>query len=324
MVQAQTIKHMNIVITDGFTLNPGDQSWAVIEALGSITYYDRSSPSEVPERCAKAEVIITNKTPISAVTISSATNLKLIAVTATGYNIVDVAAAQARGVVVCNVPGYGTDSVAQHTWALLLELSNQVGLHAQSVRAGEWVQSADWCYLKSPIVELAGKTLGIVGFGRIGQQVAAVGRAFGMRVIFHNRSVLSGTVGEQRSLSQVFAESDVISLHCPLTADNQGFVNTTLLGAMKPSAFLLNTARGQLINEQDLADALNGGVLAGAGLDVLSTEPPAANNPLLGAKNCILTPHTAWISYEARRRVMAVTGQNIKAFAEGTPQNVVS
>lgn len=318
------MKYMNIVITDGFTLNPGDQSWAVIEALGSITYYDRSSPSEVPERCAKAEVIITNKTPISAVTISSATNLKLIAVTATGYNIVDVAAAQARGVVVCNVPGYGTDSVAQHTWALLLELSNQVGLHAQSVRAGEWVQSADWCYLKSPIVELAGKTLGIVGFGRIGQQVAAVGRAFGMRVIFHNRSVLSGTVGEQRSLSQVFAESDVISLHCPLTADNQGFVNATLLGTMKPSAFLLNTARGQLINEQDLADALNGGVLAGAGLDVLSTEPPAANNPLLGAKNCILTPHTAWISYEARRRVMAVTGQNIKAFAEGTPQNVVS
>lgn len=318
------MKYMNIVITDGFTMNPGDQSWAVIEALGSITYYDRSSPSEVPERCAKAEVIITNKTPISAVTISSATNLKLIAVTATGYNIVDVAAAQARGVVVCNVPGYGTDSVAQHTWALLLELSNQVGLHAQSVRAGEWVQSADWCYLKSPIVELAGKTLGIVGFGRIGQQVAAVGRAFGMRVIFHNRSVLSGTVGEQRSLSQVFAESDVISLHCPLTADNQGFVNATLLGTMKPSAFLLNTARGQLINEQDLADALNGGVLAGAGLDVLSTEPPAANNPLLGAKNCILTPHTAWISYEARRRVMAVTGQNIKAFAEGTPQNVVS
>lgn len=315
---------MNIVITDGFTLNPGDQSWAVIEALGSITYYDRSSSSEVPERCAKAEVIITNKTPISAATISSATNLKLIAVTATGYNIVDVAAAQARGVVVCNVPGYGTDSVAQHTWSLLLELSNQVGLHAQSVRAGEWVESADWCYLKSPIVELAGKTLGIVGFGRIGQQVAAVGRAFGMRVIFHNRSVLSGTVGEQRSLSEVFAESDVISLHCPLTADNQGFVNATLLGTMKPSAFLLNTARGQLINEQDLADALNGGVLAGAGLDVLSTEPPAANNPLLRAKNCILTPHTAWISYEARRRVMAVTGQNIKAFAEGTPQNVVS
>jgi glycerate dehydrogenase len=315
---------MNIVITDGFTLNPGDQSWAVIEALGSITYYDRSSPSEVPERCAKAEVIITNKTPISAATISSATNLKLIAVTATGYNIVDVAAAQARGVVVCNVPGYGTDSVAQHTWSLLLELSNQVGLHAQSVRVGEWVESADWCYLKSPIVELAGKTLGIVGFGRIGQQVAAVGRAFGMRVIFHNRSVLTGTVGEQRSLSEVFAESDVISLHCPLTADNQGFVNATLLGTMKPSAFLLNTARGQLINEQDLADALNGGVLAGAGLDVLSTEPPAANNPLLEAKNCILTPHTAWISYEARRRVMAVTGQNIKAFAEGTPQNVVS
>jgi glycerate dehydrogenase len=324
MVQAQTIKHMNIVITDGFTLNPGDQSWAVIEALGSVTYYDRSSSSEVPERCAKAEVIITNKTPISAATISSATNLKLIAVTATGYNIVDVAAAQARGVVVCNVPGYGTDSVAQHTWSLLLELSNQVGLHAQSVRAGEWVESADWCYLKSPIVELAGKTLGIVGFGRIGQQVAAVGRAFGMRVIFHNRSVLSGTVGEQRSLSEVFAESDVISLHCPLTVDNQGFVNAILLGTMKPSAFLLNTARGQLINEQDLADALNGGVLAGAGLDVLSTEPPAANNPLLGAKNCILTPHTAWISYEARRRVMAVTGQNIKAFAEGTPQNVVS
>lgn len=315
---------IKIVITDGFTLNPGDQSWAALEALGQVSYYDRTAPHEVLNRCLGAEVVVTNKTPLAAATIAQLPDLRLVAVTATGYNIVDIHAAREQGIMVCNVPGYGTDSVAQHTWALLLELSNRVGLHTQSVASGEWLRSADWCYLKSPIVELAGKTLGIVGFGRIGQQVAAVGKAFGMRIVYANRSELSSSLGQQRSLDEVFVESDVVSLHCPLTPHNAGFVNTQLLSTMKPSAFLLNTARGQLINEQDLAEALNQGLLAGAGLDVLSVEPPTADNPLLRARNCLITPHNAWISFEARQRIMNTTAQNIRAFLDGSPQNLVS
>ncbi|MFN8357957.1 MAG: D-2-hydroxyacid dehydrogenase [Spirosomataceae bacterium] len=315
---------MKIVILDGYTLNPGDLSWQGIEALGEVVYYDRTPTTLIAERCQGATVVLTNKAPLSAEVISQLPDLKLISVLATGYNIVDITAAKNHQVTVCNVPGYGTDSVAQHTWALILELCNRVGLHANSVQAGEWVRSPDWCYVKSPIMELAHKTLGIVGFGSIGRQVAAVGKAFGMKIIFHNRSVIACDWAEAVSLETVFATSDIVSLHCPVTPDNQQFVNATLLKQMKPTAFLINTARGQLIHEQDLADVLSTQVIAGAGLDVLSVEPPPAHHPLLAAPNCVLTPHNAWISKEARQRIMQMTVDNIQAFVNQQPIHVVS
>ena len=314
---------MQIVITVGYTLNPGDLSWNPFEKLGELKYYDRSPATEVAERCREATVIITNKTPITADTINSAPYLKLIAVTATGYNIVDVNAARDKGVLVCNVPEYGTNSVAQHTFALLLELVNHAGKHEQSVRKGEWFQSPDWSYAKAPIIELSGKTIGIIGFGRIGQKVAEIAKAFGMKVIFYNkgkRSLLASAV----TLEDLFIQSDVVSLHCPLNEDNYCFINTQLLSLMKPTAFLLNTSRGQLINEQDLAAALKHNVLAAAALDVLSGEPPDSANPLIGLDNCVITPHNAWISFEARKRLMQTTLDNILGALTGKPVNVVN
>ncbi len=314
---------MQIVITDGYTLNPGDLNWNAFEDLGEVKYYDRTSPDEVAERCREANVIITNKTPITKETIQAAPGLKLIAVSATGYNVIDTAAAKENGIPVCNVPIYSTDSVAQHSFALLLELTNHVGRHAQSVSEGEWQRSIDWCYVKSPITEISGKTIGIVGFGRIGQNVATIAKAFGMKVVFYNKGKQS-EMATSVSLEELFATSDFISLHCPLKEDNYEFVNKTLLSKMKPSAFLINTSRGQLINEQDLADALKQNVLAGAALDVLSKEPPREGNPLIGLSNCIITPHIAWISFEARQRLMQLTFENVKAALEGHPQNVVN
>ena len=314
---------MQIVITDGYTLNPGDLSWEAFEKLGELKYYDRTSATEIAGRCREANVIITNKTPITSDTINNATNLKLIAVSATGYNIVDIVAAKVKGVPVCNVPEYSTDSVAQHTFALLLELTNHVGKHAQSVENGEWVRSADWSYVKAPIMELSGKTIGIIGFGRIGQKVAEIAKAFGMNVIIYNKgkqSLLAASV----TLQDLFTQSDMVSLHCPLKEDNYGFINGQLLSLMKPTAFLINTSRGQLINEQDLSDALLSKVLAAVALDVLSSEPPAANNPLHGLQNCIITPHNAWISFEARKRLMQTTLDNILAALSGKPVNVVN
>lgn len=314
---------MKIVITDGYTLNPGDLSWGGFDPLGTVIYYDRTSPTEVTERCRPANVIITNKTPISEETINAAPDLQLIAVTATGYNVVDVAAARRRGIPVCNVPEYGTDSVVQHAFALLLECSNQAGRHAESVREGEWQRSADWCYGKAPLIELKGKTLGLVGFGRIGQQMARIAQVFGMQVLYHSRSAKS-TLAKAVSLNTLFEESDFISLHCPLTPDNHSFINAKLLSLMKRTAFLINTARGQLIHEADLAAALKNGVLAGAALDVLATEPPLPGHPLIGLPNCLLTPHIAWMTGEARGRLMQMTVENVRLALAGTPQHVVN
>lgn len=314
---------MNIVVTDGHTLNPGDLSWAALEKLGRLTIYERTAVPDIVERCREANIILTNKVPLSAGTLSQLPHLQLIGVTATGYNIIDTAAAKQQGITVCNVPAYGTASVAQHTFALLLELTNQTGLHASSVAAGEWVQSKDFSYTKSPITELAGKTIGLVGLGNIAQQTARIAQAFDMRVVYYTPGKKQHPFAEWMPLPDLFAQSDVVSLHCPLTNSNAGFVNNSLLSTMKPTAVLINTARGQLINEAHLAAALNDHRIAGAALDVLSAEPPPAGNPLLTARNCIITPHIAWISLEARQRVMATTVANIEAFLNKQPQHVV-
>ena len=314
---------MKIIITDGYTLNPGDLSWAAFEKEASIEYHDRTQSIETVARTFGADIIITNKTIIDADVISTASHLKMIAVTATGYNNVDIEAAKKKGVVVCNVPGYGTQSVAQHTFALLLELTNSVGNNAISVNKGEWAAAKDWSYSVQSIVELSGKTIGIIGMGKIGKQVAAIANAFGMKVIY-----TGGRTGEtyckEVGMYDLFIQSDFVSLHCPLTASNNEFVNKELLGLMKPTAYLINTARGALINEKDLSQVLQQKKIAGAALDVLSAEPPAKSNPLIGLSNCIVTPHNAWISKEARQRIMNITLDNIKAFIKGKPQNVVN
>lgn len=316
---------MKIVVADGYALNPGDISWQGIAALGELAVYERTPAHLLVERCADADVILTNKTPLPKDALDKLPKLKLISVLATGYNIVDVAAAKQNNVIVCNVPGYAVVSVAQYTFALLLSLTNHIDLHNTSVKAGEWVTSKDFSYSKAPIIELAGKTFGIVGLGSIGGQVAAIAEAFGMKVIYNNRHKKEDAGNaEYVTMQQLFAGADVVSLHCPLQPENTGFVNSELLRLMKPAALLINTARGQLINEQHLADALNNNTIAGAALDVLSAEPPPAANPLLSAKNCIITPHLAWNTTEARLRVMHTTTQNIQAFREGKPQNVVN
>lgn len=314
---------MEIVITDGYTLNPGDLSWQAVDAMGTMQYYDRSIPVEIIDRCYNATIIVTNKTIIDAAIVNAATHLKMIAVTATGYNNVDIAAAKKKGVVVCNVPGYGTSSVAQHTFGLLLELTNHTGINAASVANGEWVSAKDWCYSVKPIIELKDKVLGIIGMGKIGRQVADIGTAFGMQVVYFGGREDTGAY-RQVNLYELFMQSDVVSLHCPQTSDNFAFVNKEILELMKPTALLINTARGTLINEKDLAQALQQHRIAGAALDVLGIEPPVKSNPLIGLSNCIITPHTAWMSLEARRRILNTTVENIQAFIDGKPQNVVN
>lgn len=314
---------MKIVITDGFTLNPGDLSWEKFETLGEVQYYDRTAHHEIRDRVKNADIIVTNKTPISAEVMQNCKSLKVIAVTATGYNVVDVAAAKAMKVLVCNVPEYGTHSVAQHAIALLLELANRIGLNDQSVQSGEWSSSVDWSYSKAPIVELKDKVLGIVGMGRIGNQTANIAEALGMKIIFFRGRPATNNA-KKVSLENLFMESDFISLHCPLRPDNEKFVNRELLTLMKPTAFLINTSRGQLIDEEALASALKAKSLAGATLDVLSKEPPPKDHPLIGLKNCIITPHTAWLSKEARSRILETSIENIKKALAGAPQNVVS
>jgi glycerate dehydrogenase len=311
-----------IVVTDGHTLNPGDLDWQPFSRFGELRVYDRTSPGQGVERCREASVIITNKTPIDKNIIEFSPRLKLIAVTATGYNIIDTEAARQRKINVCNVPGYGTASVAQHAFALILELVNHVGENARTVVDGQWSKSKDWCYTVRPIVELSGKTIGIVGLGSIGGEVAKIASAFGMKVIFYNHRKKTSPY-EQVSMDDLFAMSDVISLHCPLTKENERFVNARLLSLVKKSAYLINTSRGLLINENDLAQALHDGNLAGAGLDVLSAEPPV-ENPLIGAPRCIITPHNAWLSFEARSRIMAATFANVDAAIKGNPRNVVN
>jgi glycerate dehydrogenase len=316
---------MQIVILDGYTTNPGDLSWEAVEAIGPTTVYDRTPASQVIERAFAADVVLTNKTPLTADSLAALPRLKYVGVLATGVNVVDVAAARDRGIVVTNVPEYSTPNVAQATWALILELTNQVGLHAAGVRAGRWSASEDFCYQDSELVEVAGLTLGLVGYGRIARAVAAVGRALGMNVIAHRRHPghIADDGTECVSLDDLFASSDVVSLHCPLTAETAGLVNARRLGLMKPSAFLVNTARGGLVVEDDLAAALTAGRIAGAGLDVLSTEPPPDTNPLLRARACIITPHVAWATRNARARLIEVAAANLRAFVAGSAQNVV-
>lgn len=315
---------MHIIVTDGATLNPGDLSWEALGAFGSYEVYPRSTPAETLERCRDAEAVITNKVVFDRAVIAALPKLKYIGVTATGYNIIDVAAAAERGIVVTNVPTYGTASVAQMVFALLLELTQHVGHHAATVREGRWARCDNFCYWDFPLIELADLTLGIVGCGRIGQATARLADAFGMKVIGYDAFPFTSGLIAPVSLDELLARSDVVSLHCPLTPDTQGLINAARLARMKPSAFLINTSRGPLVNERDLADALNAGRLAGAGVDVLSTEPPKPDNPLLTAKNCVVTPHIAWATRSARQRLLQTSLDNLGAFIAGQPQNVVS
>ncbi|QEC53942.1 glycerate dehydrogenase [Anseongella ginsenosidimutans] len=317
---------MKIVAVDGYTLNPGDLSWSQVEKMGELTVYERSTPEEVIERCQDAEIILTNKAIVNAAAIRSLPALRYIGVTATGYNVVDIEAAKERGIPVSNAAGYSSPSVAQHVFSLLLALCTRTEAHAESVRNGDWSRSKDFCYwLQSP-VELSGKTMGIVGLGQIGKATARIALGMGMQVISSHKHPERDAMEGVRftDLETCFRESDAISLHCPLNDQNKGFVNKELLATMKPTAYLINTSRGPLLNEQDVADALNKGIIAGAGLDVLSTEPPPAGNPLIAAKNCLITPHIAWASKASRQRLMDIVAANINAFLEGHPVNVIN
>ncbi len=317
---------MKIVILDGYTLNPGDISWTGFETLGEFTMYDRTPPDKIVERSENADIILTNKTIINKQTIEQLTKLKYIGVLATGYNIVNVKAANEKNIFVTNIPAYGTSSVAQMVFALLLELTQNVGHHSHSVRSGGWNESEDWCYWDRPLIELDDLTIGIIGFGRIGKATADIARAFGMRVIANDTGKTKSDSDWVKLVEQdvIFYESDVVSLHCPLTSSNKHFVNSSKINLMKRSAFLINTSRGLLINEEDLAHALNTERIAGAGLDVLSEEPPEDTNPLLSAKNCIITPHIAWATKAARQRLMDIAVSNLKSYLNGKPVNVIN
>ena len=317
---------MHIVVLDGHTLNPGDLSWDELSALGQLEVHPRTKPAEVLGRAMAADVLLTNKVALDRETILTLPKVRYIGVLATGYNVVDAAAARERGIPVTNVPGYSTRSVAQLVFALILELSHHVGQHAQTVREGRWSRSEDFCYWDRPLLELDGLTLGIIGFGQIGREVANIARALGMSVLVHSRTRPAELPREGGwvSLNELLARADIVSLHCPLTPDTRHLINSERLALMKPTAFLINTSRGPLVEEAVLADALNSGRLAGAGLDVLSAEPPAPGNPLLTAKNCLITPHIGWASKAARRRLMGITAANLRAFLAGQPQNVVN
>ena len=316
---------MKIVVLDGHTLNPGDLSWSGLEALGDCTVYERTPTEMVSGRAQGAAILLTNKTVLAAETIAQLPKLTYIGVLATGYNVVDIEAARQRGIAVTNVPAYSTRSVAQATFALLLELAQHAGHHAHTVRDGRWCASPDFCYSETPLVELDGLTMGLIGYGSIARVVAEIARSFGMRVIAHRRSnQATGDATRLTDLDSLLRESDVVSLHCPLTAANKHLIDARRLALMKPGSFLINTARGPLIDEQALAEALNHGHLAGAGLDVLSVEPARPDNPLLTAKNCVITPHIAWATGAARRRLMDIAVANVRAFLAGNPQNVVN
>lgn len=316
---------MRIVVLDGYTLNPGDLSWDGLYRMGECIVHDRTAPGDIVSRARDAEVVFTNKTVLDRAAIISLPKLRYIGVLATGYNDVDVQAARERNIVVTNIPTYGTRSVAQHVFALLLELTQHVGHHGKTVQDGRWTASKDFCYWDYPLVELEDLTMGIIGFGRIGRTVAGLADAFGMKVLVNDIQLSSPPpYARQTDLEEIFAQSDVVSLHCPLTEDNKGLVDARRLTAMKKSAFLINTSRGPLVNEADLADALDTGKIAGAGLDVLAVEPPPDDNPLLTAKNCIVTPHIAWATHSARERLMDIAIENLAAFMDGQPVNVVN
>jgi len=317
---------MNIVVLDGYTLNPGDLSWKNLESLGQCTVYDRSAPEEVVPRAKDAEIILTNKTVLSSDTIKQLPKMKYIGVLATGYNIVDIEAARDIDIPVTNVPTYSTQSVAQIVFAHLLNLAHHAAHHAQTVRSGRWTSSPDFCYWDTPLIELAGLTMGIIGFGRIGQATAKLALAFGMNVIFYDIAEPSNIPQgcQPARMDDIFRTSDVISLHCPLTSDTEKIINTERLELMKKTAFLINTSRGPLVDEQALAEALNNERIAGASLDVLSEEPPGKNNPLLTARNCYITPHIAWATLAARKRLLQVAVDNVASFLAAKPQNVVN
>ncbi|MEA5138558.1 D-2-hydroxyacid dehydrogenase [Arcicella rigui] len=318
---------MKIVVLDGFTLNPGDLSWDNLYSLGDVVIYDRTTQDEILERSQDAEILLTNKTPLRADVITQLKSLKYIGVLATGYNVVDIEAAQKQGIAVTNIPAYGTDSVVQMTFALILELTQHVQAHSDSVFAGKWAESKDFCYWNFPLIELAGKTIGIIGFGTIGQKVADVATAFGMNVLGNSRNPTEQSHRKNfqwASISEILEKSDIISIHCPLTKETEGLINTSNLLKMKSSAFLINTSRGPIVVDADLAEALNKGIIAGAAIDVLPVEPPSKDNPLFSAKNCIITPHIAWATKEARERLLNMAIENIQYFYKGTPKNIVN
>ncbi len=313
----------SIVVLDEGHLLDGNLSWGEVARLGDLTVYPHTAEGDLVGRARRAHILLTNKTPISGAAFDALPGLEFIGVLATGHNVVDSSAARSHGIPVSNVPAYGTDSVAQHVFALILELCNHVGQHAEFVAKGGWPASREWCAPQSAVTELSGLKLGLVGRGRIAKRVAQIGRAFGMEVLMSSPSKPEGG-GELAKLAQVIREADILSLHCQLTHENSGMVDSAFLASMKPGSFLINTARGTLINEADLAMALGNGVIAGAALDVLSTEPPPVEHPLCRLPNCIVTPHMAWVGPQARRRLLEVTAQNIRAFLEGKPVNVVN
>ena len=320
---------MKIVVLDGYAENPGDISWSPLETLGELTVYDRTALTESPltaERIGDAEIAVTNKTPITRAVIDACPNLRAIAVLATGYNVVDTAYARTKDIPVMNVPVYGTDNVAQYAIALLLEACSQVGHHDRSVHAGEWTRSVDFCYWQKPLIEVSGKTAGIIGFGRIGQAVARILSAMNVHVLAYSRSERAEgrALADYVPLDTLFQKSDVIFLHCPLTPETDGIINAANIAKMKDGVIIINNGRGQLIVEEDLAAALTRGKVAYAAVDVASTEPIAAENPLLHAPNCIITPHISWATKEARERIMQMTADNVRAFMEGKPTNVVN
>ncbi|MCI9195136.1 MAG: D-2-hydroxyacid dehydrogenase [Angelakisella sp.] len=317
---------MKIVVLDGYTENPGDLSWGGFEAIGETVVYDRTPGDQIVERIGDAEIVILNKTPITRATLEACPGIKYIGVLATGYNVVDTDAARERGIPVCNIPSYGTASVGQFAIALLLEICHHIGAHSDSVHNGDWERSADWCYWNHPLIELDGKTMGIIGFGRIGQATGRIAKALGMKVIAYDTHpsdagrALAGYV----ELDTLLATSDVIALHCPLFPETQGIIDRAAIAKMKDGVIILNNSRGPLIVEQDLADALDSGKVAAAGLDVVSTEPIRGDNPLLKAKNCIITPHISWAAREPRQRIMDMAVENLKAFLGGGAVNVVN
>lgn len=317
---------MKIVVLDGYGLNPGDLSWEAMEALGELKVYDRTSPSELMARAEGADALITNKTVITSADMDALPQLRYIGVLATGYNVVDVDFARKKGIVVTNIPAYSTHSVAQMVFAHLLHITQRVGHYASENKEGRWASNPDFCYWDTPLVELHGKKMGIVGFGNIGKATANLALAFGMEVyVYSSKPQFLLPQGIQKlTLDELFKECDVVSLHCPLTPDTLELVNASRLALMKPSAILINTGRGPLVNEQDLADALNEGRIAGAGLDVLSTEPPRKDNPLLEARNCFITPHIAWATKEARERLMNIAVNNLKSYLQGKVINNVA
>lgn len=317
---------MKIVVLDGYTENPGDLSWNGLESLGELTVYDRTQPDEIAARIRGAGAVYVNKVALDRETIFSAPDLKFIGVLATGYNVVDIAAARERGIAVCNIPTYGTAAVGQFAIAMLLEICHHVAHHSDAVHAGRWEQNADWCFWDYPLIELAGKTMGIIGFGRIGQTTGRIARALGMNVIAYDEygSGAGRALAEYTALDALFARSDVIALHCPLLPSTQGIINRENIAKMKDGVIILNNARGPLIVEQDLADALNSGKVYAAGLDVVSTEPIRGDNPLLKAKNCLITPHISWAPKESRQRLMEIAADNLRRFLEGSPVNVVN